>query len=63
MKTLIALLLVSTAAHASVTGFLINQRMVITVTGMSAWQCTYKVMGQQITYVMPDSCPSSMEFN
>lgn len=63
MKTLIALLLISTAAHASVMGILMSSEMVTTVDYNQAWLCTYSANGQTVQVTMRNFCPGTMMFN
>lgn len=61
-RTLVLALLAPVMASAAVIAILQSQRMVTTVTGMTAWECTYSAMGQTFRQVMPPGqmCPPTL---
>ena len=60
--TAVITLLSATAASAGVLGILVNSEITTTVTGMSAWKCTYSVAGENVVVILKNICPASMEF-
>ena len=60
--TAVVALLAATASSAGVLGVLIHSELTTTVTGMSAWKCTYSVAGKNVVVILRDMCPASREF-
>lgn len=59
---LTAAMLFIAPTQAAILGILVSSEITTTVTGMSAWKCTYSVAGRNITVVLKEICPSSMNF-
>jgi len=58
----VALLGIAQPACAGVIGVLVNSEPIITISGQSAWRCTYNVAGRITTIILREMCPVSEEF-
>ena len=58
-----AMLLALAPSAIAATGYLVKSEFVSTITGKTAWKCTYNVWGRYVTVMLKDNCPSSMEFD
>ena len=61
--TLSAILFIgASSVLAAMLGVLESSEATTTVTGQSAWRCTYNAGGQKVTVILKKICPPTMQF-